>query len=324
MFLKTNKAVEILQKEGVVAIPSETVYGLGAKANSQKAVNRVYEVKKRPKDNPLICHFYSLDQILEFTCDQPFYFSRLVDFFSPGPVSYLLKLKTDSELKIATTGLDTVICRIPNHPIFLEILKKLDYPIAAPSANLSTKYSSTDSQMLADLESQIDGIVDGGKSTFGLESTILNCLNQDTIEILRPGVVGVQELENFLKKENLSSIKIINKAKTTTVVPGNKYKHYSPNTPIFRVAKEILETADFSQTVFLGNSSSIKELKNKYPQARFLDLGNTSSQIAKDLFFNFYRLDQLKVQKAYLLDLDLDPEQSVDLAIANRLDKALG
>ncbi len=326
-----KKAVDILDKNGTIIIPTETVYGIGAKANSVIGIKKIYQIKNRPPDNPLICHFSSVSQIYKFTQNQPSYLLKLISYFSPGPVSYLLKLKNNSPLKIATAGKNTVICRIPDNKKFLKIIELLNYPVCAPSANLSTKYSATNLEMLEDIIFKVDGVVKDKASFFGLESTIINCLAENQIEILRPGIIGEREIAIFLKKYNLKNIKVISKSATDIIIPGNKYKHYSPITPIYLFDYKKLNFNE-ENIAFLGNSLSIKKLKKtfldkkidfKKQNLNFINLGNNSQKIAKNLFFNFHKLDKLNVKLAYFLDLNLGSNNSFDLAISNKLQKVL-
>jgi L-threonylcarbamoyladenylate synthase len=148
-FLTISQAGNILKQGGIIAFPTETVYGLGAVASNGQAVEKIYKAKHRPADNPLICHFYSINQIKTYVKDMPEIVELLFKHFSPGPLSILLNLPENSPLAPATRGSDTVICRIPDHPLALELVKEVGEPLAAPSANTSGKMSGTTAEVRA-------------------------------------------------------------------------------------------------------------------------------------------------------------------------------
>jgi L-threonylcarbamoyladenylate synthase len=162
----------------VVAFPTETVYGLGAIATDLEAIKKVFAAQSRPKDNPLICHFYDIKQVHEYVTFPSPYIQELFKCFTPGPISFLLPLKSgvSSPLKYAVSGSDKVICRIPRHPLILDLIKECGLPLAGPSANLSGSPSGTSAQMVLDqLGDKIAGVLDGGQSDIGVESTIIDC-----------------------------------------------------------------------------------------------------------------------------------------------------
>jgi tRNA threonylcarbamoyl adenosine modification protein (Sua5/YciO/YrdC/YwlC family) len=196
-------AFERLLAGGVVAVPTETVYGLACLAESADAVARVFKIKKRPSDNPLICHFHSVSQISAYV--QPLSETEkiLFDHFSPGPLSLLLRLNENSPLYPATRSGRTVVVRIPAHPVFLSLLKKINKPIAAPSANTSGRYSAVNTQMvLADVGALTDGIIEGGECVNGIESTIVE-VSDKQVTILRPGVIGPDDLQDVLQSNEI-------------------------------------------------------------------------------------------------------------------------
>jgi tRNA threonylcarbamoyl adenosine modification protein (Sua5/YciO/YrdC/YwlC family) len=244
-----TQAIKIILKGEIVALPTETVYGLFGLGNSQDAVNKVYKIKNRPADNPLICHFYSYEQILKHTTNQPKYLELLIKSFCPGPITFLLELNPNSDLKPATAGQTKICCRIPDNQITLEILKKIGVPLFGPSANSSTRVSGTSPEIIfADLGNRIAGIVDGGVCEVGLESTIIDCTDSNEIKILRPGAIGKKEIEEVLSNrhselvsesptiEKISqNIKVTENQKTELTTPGAKYRHYSPKTKIIKI-----------------------------------------------------------------------------------------
>lgn len=323
MIVSVAQAVQILKSSGVVAVPTETVYGLAGVATDDIAIDKIFKAKNRPRDNPLICHFSSVDQIRKYVLDFPPYFEKLVEKFSPGPISYLLKLPNNSPLLPATSGLFQVIVRIPNHPVFTEIVDLVGLPLAAPSANTSTKFSATNSQMVqADLGDKIDGIVEGGNCAVGLESTIIDCTDQNSVEILRPGAVGKKELEQFFKEYNLDIT--VNLKTESENIPGNKYPHYSPDTKLlhFGGIKTILKT---QKIAILGLDQNISNFKKSFPDNQnihFISLGQNLNQVAENLYAKLFYLDTLKLDMAYLLPIP-NENSSVWLAIKNKIDKII-
>jgi L-threonylcarbamoyladenylate synthase len=324
-----SSAIQKLKKSEVVAIPTETVYGLAAIASDQIAVKKIYQIKNRPLDNPLICHFYDFNQVLSELESPSNYLAKLVAYFSPGPVSYLVKIKSNSPFKISTCGRNSMVFRIPKHPICHQLLKELNLPLAAPSANTSGKFSGTNSQMiLKDLGSKIDWVVDGGQSKIGLESTILDCRDNTQIKILRPGFIGKKELEDFFKSQKIE-IKLLENESSQETTPGTKYKHYAPNTKLLLITdfadlKKVLTQLD---QVLLASKESFAKLKKMDFSKNFnlknkIDLGQNLNQISQNIYYNFYKLDQLKVSKAYLFLPEINNENSLALALKNRIQKA--
>src|SRR4030095_968216 len=229
MKITAAEAAALLLNGKVVAVPTETVYGLAAIATLPAAVAKIFEIKNRPADNPLICHFYNTDQIRKYVKSIPGNTEKLLQQFSPGPVSFMFDLPADSPVKFATCGSEQVIARIPNHAVFLEIIQETNEPVAAPSANTSGKISPTSAEMVeTDIGTKIDGIVDGGISHIGLESTILDARSEDAVYILRPGAIGEREISRVLPDVKVFPLQ----HDTGEVIPGSKYKHYAPNTPL--------------------------------------------------------------------------------------------
>jgi len=325
MYLSIDEAVLQLQNHGVVAIPTETVYGLAGLATSPKAVKKIYEVKNRPTDNPLICHFYSYDQLCEYIPHLSAAAEVLIQHFSPGPISFLFNLPENSVLKPTTAGHNTVVCRIPNHPVTLEILRKINIPLAAPSANTSTKFSPTTAKMVAqDLGSKIDGIVDGDESEIGLESTIIDCTDPHKIVILRPGVIGKLELEERLKYFDLDVVVVEKEVEENATIPGQKYEHYSPVTPIFRV-KNFTDILESDNIAILGTQMSVGEAElmlKDISKIKFLNLGQNLEEIAHNLYQKLSELDSLEVEKAYLLEFNFDKSSLLE-ALNDKLNRVL-
>lgn len=326
-YLNKEQAAEILNKGGIVAVPTETVYGLAAIATSKNAIAKVFDAKHRPKDNPLICHFTSAEQVLSLGILLPPYVVKLMERFSPGPLSYLLELPKNSALKAATCGKDSIIVRIPDHPILLDLIKLVGQPLAAPSANTSGKVSTTNAQMVAaDLGSAIDGIIDGGPSRVGLESTIIDCRAKRSLSILRPGVIGKAELEEVLAPYMIEIFD--SSVEANTVVPGSKYAHYAPNTPIFWV-DDIQKVASEQEAALLLTEQQLEVLNThmsgvELQKQNIILLGNEEdwNQIASHLYAKMKELDNMKIRKGYIMRRDWS-FSSVGMAIENRLKRAV-
>ena len=221
-----KKSMYFLNKEECVAIPTETVYGLAANAYSDRATSKIFKLKKRPITNPLIVHYVSL-KMLEKDCALNKNFFKLFKKFSPGPLTFVLKLKKNSKIsKNVTNNKKTLAVRFPKHEMARKLLEKLNYPLAAPSANISTKISAVSPEDVKDeFEKKIKFVLNGGRSKIGLESTIINLVSKP--EILRLGGIEINKLSKVLGlklrlNENLKKI----------TYPGQGKIHYSPHIPI--------------------------------------------------------------------------------------------
>ena len=221
-----KKAKKYLDNDDCIAVPTETVYGLAGNAYSNKAVKKIFKLKKRPSNNPLIIHYYNLNE-LKKDCNINDNFKKLYKRFSPGPITYVLSVKKNSKIsKFANNKQKSLAVRFPNHSLFRKLLKNLDYPLAAPSANISTKLSSVQaSDVKEEFGSKIKYVLNGGKCNIGVESTIINLTNKPTL--LRFGGLEISKIEKILKKK--ISININSKKK---IAPGQFPLHYSPGVPL--------------------------------------------------------------------------------------------
>ena len=220
-----KKSKYYLDKKECIGIPTETVYGLAANAYSNKATSKIFRLKKRPKKNPLIVHYYNL-KMLKNDCEINKNFLKLYKKFSPGPITFVLKLKKNSKISNNVTNKNkTLAVRFPRHPTTRKLLSLLKYPLAAPSANISTKISPVSSEDVKDeFGNKIKFILNGGRSKIGLESIIINVINKP--QILRLGGMEVSKINKILK----TKLKYKNKIKPN--VPGQSKLHYSPGIPI--------------------------------------------------------------------------------------------
>jgi len=221
-----KKAKKYLNKKYCIGVPSETVYGLAANAYKNLAVKKIFNLKKRPTNNPLIVHYHDIDS-LKKDCLINDNFTKLYKKFSPGPITYVLQLKKDSKIsKYVTNNKKSLAVRFPKHKVFKELLRQLDYPLAAPSANMSTKVSAVQaSDVKEEFGNKIKYILDGGKCSVGIESTIISLVGKPTI--LRLGGLDISKIQKILGlrvKTNLNPRK--------KLAPGQSHLHYSPGIPL--------------------------------------------------------------------------------------------
>lgn len=268
-----KKAIKYLNNHECVAIPTETVYGLAGNAYSNKATSKIFKLKKRPKKNPLIVHYYNLN-ILKKDCIINKKFLKLYKKFCPGPISFILKLKKNSLIsKNVSNNKETLAVRFPKHPLTRKVLKNLKYPLAAPSANISTKISPVSKQDVIDeFGKKIKFVLDGGQSKIGMESTIISLINKP--QILRLGGIEKNKINKFLK----TNIQFIKK-KNSILVPGQGKVHYSPEIPIRLNVKKPKQNEAFilikkrklsaRNYYYLSKSKNLKEAaKNLYKTLR--------------------------------------------------------
>tara|TARA_B100000287_G_scaffold432841_1_gene493111 strand:- start:1516 stop:2448 length:933 start_codon:yes stop_codon:yes gene_type:complete len=216
-----KKALKYLNKNECIGMPTETVYGLAANAYSSAATAKIFRLKKRPKKNPLIVHYYDL-KLLKKDCELNELFLKLYKKYSPGPISYILKLKKNSSIsKNVTNQKKTLAVRFPSHPLARKLLKELNYPLAAPSANISTKISPvTSNDVMEEFGKKIRVVLDGGKSKIGVESTIISLI--DKPQVLRLGGITKDQIKKYLK----SNLRYNKNSKIKS--PGQSKTHYSP------------------------------------------------------------------------------------------------
>lgn len=240
-----NEIVNQLRIGNVVALPTETVYGLAADATNDDAVCKVFDVKQRPKNHPLIMHVSSDWDLTTWVETIPKYTEALIKKFWPGPLTFVFKLKKDANIsKLVTGSQDTIAIRCPSHPMALEILNKLGRPFVAPSANPFGRISPTNAaHVLHDFPTDTFFILDGGTCNVGIESTIISCLKNDSCSILRPGVIGEIELQEFCK---------VIKSESKIRVSGNLKYHYQPQKPLFYFTNNDIELV---KNIFLKDNN---------------------------------------------------------------------
>ena len=264
-----KKAKKYLNNDYWIGVPTETVYGLAANAYSNIAVKKIFKLKKRPKSNPLIVHYRSINT-LKKDCEINDNFIKLYKKFSPGPITYILKLKKNSKIsKNVTNKEKNLAVRFSEHKVFKRLLSELNYPLAAPSANITTRLSSVQaSDVKEEFGSKIKYILDGGKCNIGLESTIINLINKPVI--LRLGGLDVSEIEKVLGEK----IKInINTKKK--IAPGQSRLHYSPGIPLKMNMKNFKKDEAFIL---------IKKRKISLNNYYYLTKKNNLNEAAKNLY----------------------------------------
>lgn len=308
-----NKAVEILNKNDVVAIPTETVYGLAGNIYSENALRKIFEVKQRPLFNPLIVHLHSIEQLNEIVSEFPPKAKLLAEAFWPGSITLVLKKKPTIP-DLITAGKATVAVRIPNHPVTLELLKQLAFPLAAPSANPFNCISPTQAAHVENyFKSSLPLILEGGACKNGLESSIVGFENNEPI-LYRLGAIPIEEIENVVGKINVK-----NENESTPDAPGMLGKHYSPKTKMYLVNnwKEFsidfkdknVGLISFSETI---NNSTIKHTE-------ILSKSKNLKEAASKLYNSLHQLDHLNLDMIIAIKL---PNIGLGKTINDRLERA--
>lgn len=289
-----KQAAEYLKKGYVVALPTETVYGLGASIHHEEALREIFQLKNRPQDNPLIVHAYDLDMVSQFA-DVTEDFIRLYKDFMPGPLSVLLDKKTISDT--VTCGLNTVAVRIPSSTLFRDVLKSLGEPIAAPSANLSGKPSSTEAHhVFNDFSPHLALILDGGPASGGIESTIVRVYSDHGV-ILRPGLITKAQLESCLNRPFMFAAK-----NAALEAPGMKYRHYAPSAKI----------------LLIDSFDSLKSENDVMVMAQdHIDHPHYEKLSSQNLYSAFRKADLLGLKKIYILI-----DKTLNEGLLNRVRKA--
>ena len=315
------EAKRIIEGGGLVAFPTETVYGLGANAFNEDAVKSIYLVKGRPQDNPLIVHVHKGYDITRIVCDIPDYALKLAKKFQPGPLTIVLKSK-GTVSPVVSCGLDTIGIRVPSHEGAQRFLKAVDLPIAAPSANVSKHVSPVTAQhVYADLNGKIPLILDGGKCSGGIESTVLDCTGEIPC-ILRSGLITREMIA-----EVAGDCKVfIPKAGEKVRSPGMKYKHYSPRcrTMLFSYADRAKAYAEYTRLNGEGQRAYLMcdgACAAEFRPERLLALGDTPEQIAANLYEKLREGEQVA---DIIIAVAPEEQGGVMAGVMNRLTKACG
>ena len=299
-----KKAKNYLNKDYCIGVPTETVYGLAANAYVNSAVKNIFNLKKRPKNNPLIVHYLGIDSLYR-DCIINDNFMKLYRKFSPGPITYILKLKKNSKIaKNVTNNKKNLAVRFPKHKIFKELLRQLDYPLAAPSANITTKVSAVQAaDVLEEFGNKIKYVLDGGKCSIGIESTIIDLTGRPAI--LRLGGIDISKIRKTL------GIKVnINLHPKNKTVPGQAHLHYSPGIPLKMNVKNPKK-----ETAFILIKKRKTKLKNYY----YLSTKSNLTEVAKNLYSC---LRKIKNQGYKSIAVEKIPNKGMGKAINDRLFRA--
>jgi L-threonylcarbamoyladenylate synthase len=299
-----KKAKKYLDKKHCIGVPTETVYGLAGNAYSDISVKKIFTLKKRPMNNPLIVHYLDINKLKD-DCYINDNFIKLYKKFSPGPITFILKLKKKSKIsQFITNKKKTLAVRFPKHLLFRKLLKNLDYPLAAPSANISTRLSAVKaSDVEEEFGSNISYILDGGRCQIGIESTIINLINKPTV--LRLGGLNISKIEKVLNKKVL--IKSNSKIK---IAPGQFPLHYSPGIPLRMNVKKPKKNE-----AFLLIKSRKKILKNYF----YLCKKQNLKQVAKNLYS---LLRKVKNRGYKMIAVEKVPNFGIGKTINDRLKRA--
>lgn len=319
------QAAKLLTENEIVAFPTETVYGLGANAKSDEAVQKIYQAKGRPSDNPLIIHVANIKQVEEMVEEIPKSAQILMDRFWPGPLTILFPQKKGVLSPAVTANLPTVAIRMPNHPIALALIEAAQLPIAAPSANRSGKPSPTKaSHVYDDLQGKIAAIIDGGETGVGVESTVIDCTENIPV-ILRPGGMTKEQIEAVIGEVHIDAALHSENEKPKS--PGMKYTHYAPDAPLIVldgskewIQKKIEEQQEKGLKVGILTT---EENKDFYDADVVISCGNRKdlTTVAAKLYDTLREFNQYEIDLIYS---EAFPNEQIGDAIMNRLRKAAG
>jgi len=299
-----HKSIANLKKGNVVGLPTETVYGLAGNAYSKKSIDKIYKLKKRPRINPLIVHYFNYKNAeKEVVLNDNFF--KLYKKFCPGPITFILKKRIQSKIQSSVTAnLNTVAIRFPNHRVVRSILKKIDFPLAMPSANLSSGVSAVNAENVADeFKKNIKLIINDGKSKIGIESTVIDLTGKP--KILRPGIISPEIINKILKtRVNIAKKNLKFKS------PGMLKRHYSPGIPV------LLNQKTFNtKHAFITFGKKYKNNKNYFNLSKKSNL----KEAASNLYETLRKIKKLKFKKIYVVRI---PNKSVGIAINDRLKRA--
>ena len=303
--IDSTEAAEFIKRGGVVAFPTETVYGLGANVFDERAVAKIFEAKERPADNPLIAHVSSVKRIKTLATEITESAGKLIDRFFPGPLTIVLP-RSERVPTIATAGLDTIGVRMPRYPLACAFIEACGMPLAAPSANLSGRPSPTTWQaVLEDLDGRIDCILQGEPTEIGLESTVVDCTGKVPL-VLRVGAVSLEQLQAVVPETHLHQIGERDAARS----PGIKHKHYSPNATV-KIINTQFEISNF-KSAFIG-------LKSPMEKVEIERICTSVDEYAHELFEFFRECDRQGIETIYCEQVD---ESGIGAALMDRIRRA--
>jgi L-threonylcarbamoyladenylate synthase len=300
-----DKAAEFIRRGGIVAFPTETVYGLGADVFDEKAVAKIFEAKRRPADNPLIAHIAAAEQITKLAIEVTECAEKLITAFFPGPLTVVLRKRAEVPM-IATAGLDTIGIRMPRFGLSHEFLMACDTPVVAPSANISGRPSPTTWQaVLEDLDGRIDCILQGHPTEIGIESTVVDCTGADPV-VLRAGSVTIEQIREIVPSavtQTYSSVE-------TPRSPGMKHRHYSPRARVIVAAEPV--TIDQASRAYLG-------LHTPHTNFDLVRVCSSVDEYASALYEFFREADRHGIATIYCEPV---PAEGVGAALMDRIERA--
>jgi len=299
------EAAEIIKKGGMVAFPTETVYGLGADIFDESAIEKVFTAKGRPSDNPLIAHVGNTDRIESLAKKISPTARTFIEAFFPGPLTIVLE-KTKLIPLIATAGLETIGVRMPKNDVAQRFLNACENPLVAPSANLSGKPSPTNWEaVFEDLDGKIECILKGETTEIGLESTVLDCTGEIPI-VLRKGAVSLEDLQKFVPETRLYNSDVIEKPKS----PGLKHKHYSPSAKVIVVSN--MDDIETEKCAFIGMNIPTREFSE-------LRICMSVDEYARNLYSFFRYCDEKQIERIFC---EAVREDGIGAALMDRLTRA--
>ena len=321
-----KNAAEIIKCGGLVAFPTETVYGLGGDGTNPDAANRIYSAKGRPSDNPLIIHIANPSDAEKYTFTSDLFY-KLAERFMPGPLTVVLNAKDTVPMQ-TRGGLTTVAVRCPINPIARKLIELSECPIAAPSANLSGSPSPTSaSHVIDDMNGRIDAIIDGGDCEIGLESTIVKIEDDNSLTLLRPGKITVNELACVAPVSIASAVTAELAVGEVALSPGMKYRHYAPKAPLVLIDAELNKFADYIKEIDEKNvavisfSDDAEFIRMKLSEVDIYLLGakDNINEQASHLFSILRQVDRQGYTRIYA---PVPSKDGVGLALYNRMIRA--
>lgn len=306
-----DKAIDYLNQNKLVAIPTETVYGLAGNALNEVSIKKIFELKQRPFNHPLIMHIKNEADLSQWVSFIPPYASQLMEYFWPGPLTLVMKIKQNSLSQLITGGQETIAIRCPNHPVALSLLNQLAFPIVAPSANPFGKISPTTARHVQESFKNEDLLIlDGGRCSIGIESTIIDATDPNKYQILRHGMINALQIQTLISQE-------IDKKINTIRVPGKLEHHYQPKKPLY-----CFPTMDSLKDFYHEASSAVYVLSFSSFEAsgcHHYQLPSSPEKAAYELYFQLRKAD---ASKANLIVIELPPDEVAWEGIREKILKA--
>ena len=319
-------AAEVIKQGRLVVFPTETVYGIGADATDEAAVSAIFTAKGRPSDNPLIVHVSAPSDAEKYAYTSPLYF-KIAEKFMPGPITVIMPSREIIPKK-TRGGLDTVAIRCPSSEIARALTSFSKKPIAAPSANLSGSPSPTSAKhVIDDMQGRVDVIIDGGDCDFGLESTIVKIEDDNTLLLLRPGKITIEELEEIVPVKVADAVTDKLRDGEVALSPGMKYRHYAPKAPLILIdgsSRDFIDYVNKSENekiAVIAYYEDVELIKSALPYATVYDFGKAEDESAQahNLFYILRDADSKNFDKIYA---PLPKKTGISLAIYNRMIRA--